>query len=167
MSGGPLDYLELTRQGLCTVIAKALAHVAENGLESDQHFLMTFRSHHPGVVMPPWLKAQYPDEITIVLQHEYRDLAVMDDRFTVGLSFRERGATLVVPYAAVRTFSDPSVNFGIEIPVSDEPLSVGSDNPIVEAIEAVTEHVEKPSSPSGDDDSQASTVVSLDAFRKK
>ena len=172
MPNGPIDYLELTRQALCGVIANALSHVAESGLYGEQHFMLTFNTQHPGVVMPPWLKAKYPNEITIVLQHEYRDLAVMEDRFSVGLSFKERSATLVVPFDAVRTFSDPSVNFALEIPSSEGSSAndtTSSASPIAEALEAVEEAREQAEDEpmANVPDDGGSTVVSLDAFRKK
>lgn len=165
MSDGPIDYLELTREGLRSVMARALEHAAQNGLYEEQHFFLTFLTDHPGVVMPDWLKAQYPQEITIVLQYEYHDLAVMPDRFSVGLSFNARLATLVVPFSAVRTFADPSVNFRIDIPLADDveeahpAISAGDEDG---ALPAPSEMPEE----SGGERTEG-TVVSLDAFRKK
>lgn len=159
--GGPIDYLELTRQGLRSVMSKALSHVAEHGLHGEQHFFLTLLSGHPGVVMPDWLRARYPDEITIVLQFEFTDLAVMNDRFSVELTFNGRAATMVVPFSSVRTFADPSVNFRIDIPLDEDELagagdSDGVDEPDTDEAEAA----EPAPQPEG-------TVVSLDSFRKK
>lgn len=167
---GPIDYLELTREGLRSVMAKSLAHTIEHGLFDEQHFFITYLTTHKGVVMPPWLKAQFPEQITIVLQHEFHDLAVMDDRFSVGLSFSGRTAQLVVPFAAVKTFMDPSVNFQIDIPMPEPETDFGIDPSAESAgaeIETMPERVA-----SGEDGEQADTsseaeVVSLDAFRKK
>ncbi len=166
MSIEPIDYLDLTRKALRGVMADSLSHAAEHGLVQDQHFYITFRTNVRGVVIPDWLQEQYPEEMTIVVQHEFWDLAVMPDRFSIGLSFSNRSVILVVPFASVKTFADPSVNFQLDIPPGglDQEIEVAggvvsemSDAP-VEKTDAKT--AEKP--PSGE-----ATVVSLDAFRKK
>lgn len=162
MPPGPIDYGSLIRDGLRSVMARALAHTVEQGLYGEQHFYISFVTDHSGVVMPDWLRAQFPEEITIVLQHEYEDLAVMADRFSVELSFGGQPAVLVVPFAAVRSFKDPSVGFQIDIPPGDDaPASVAEPGlPVpVEATEPP-----EPDEPPGD---PADRVVSLDAFRKK
>lgn len=109
-----LDYGRMMQRALRQVMAEALGAVAENGLPGDHHFYITFDPSHPGVVMPDWLRERYPRELTIVLQHEFHDLAVLGDRFQVGLSFSGRVATLTVPFDAVETFIDPSVKFGLK-----------------------------------------------------
>jgi hypothetical protein len=165
----PIDYLDLTRKALRGVMAQALSHAAEHGLVDEQHFYITYRTNSRGVVMPDWLHAQYADEMTIVLQHEFWDLAVMPDRFSVKLSFSSRPTTLVVPFAAVKTFADPSVNFQLDIPPGgldpeDEngPRVVSiDDDPAQVDISADADADDKPN---GDGEA---TVVSLDAFRKK
>ncbi len=170
MSAGPIDYLELTREGLRSVMAKSLAHTIAHGLFDDQHFYITFLTTHSGVVMPDWLKAQFPEEITIVLQFEFRDLAVMSDRFTVSLSFSGRPAILVVPFSAVKTFMDPSVNFQIDIPMPETDTVAANEasdpgfamEPDAKGLPA-PEPVETPVN-AGDEEDR---VVSLDAFRKK
>ena len=161
MKAEPIDYLELTRKALRGVMSSALSQAAEHGLVDDQHFYITFRTRHPSVVMPDWLLERYPEEMTIVVQHEYWDLAVMADRFSIGLSFNNRSVTLVVPFAAVKTFADPSVNFQLDIPTGDTEVEeveievVDGDDPrSAEAVDA----------PKKDEEA---TVVSLDAFRKK
>jgi hypothetical protein len=166
----PIDYLELTREGLRSVMAKSLAHTIAHGLVDDQHFYITFLTGHPGVVMPEWLKAQFPEEITIVLQYEFRDLAVMSDRFSVGLSFKGRHAVLVVPFSAVKTFMDPSVNFQIDIPLPEDDSTLqGASGEPGYAMDAppvgLPAPEEKEAAPAAEDDGDR--VVSLDAFRKK
>jgi len=160
----PIDYLDLTRKALRGVMSEALSHAAENGLVGEQHFYITFRTNLRGVVMPDWLQEQYPEEMTIVVQHEFWDLAVMPDRFSIGLSFSNRSVTLVIPFASVKTFADPSVNFQLDIPPggldqeSDGIVSVAEDEDSSEEI-AEAKPEEKPGG--------EATVVSLDAFRKK
>ncbi len=165
MSVEPIDYLDLTRKALRGVMSESLSHAVENGLVGEQHFYITFRTNLRGVVMPDWLQEQYPEEMTIVVQHEYWDLAVMPDRFSIGLSFSARQVTLVIPFAAVKTFADPSVNFQLDIPPGGldqevEPMAAVSDADVqVDETDEASETSENPSS--------EATVVSLDAFRKK
>lgn len=155
MTTRPIDYLQLTRDALRGVMAAALGQAAEHGLSGEQHFFVTFRTNHPGVDLPSWLRERYPDEMTIVIQHEYEDLAVTEDRFSVALSFSNRSVTLVVPFASIVTFADPSVNFQLEIPgVVDEQIE--TDAPAAEDAE-----------PAESEEKGDATVVSLDAFRKK
>jgi hypothetical protein len=169
MTAGPIDYLELTREGLRSVMAKSLAYTIEHGLVDEQHFYITFLTTHSGVVMPDWLKAQFPEEITIVLQYEFRDLAVMSDRFSVSLSFNGRSAILVVPFAAVKTFMDPSVNFQIDIPMPEpDAASAAETEEPGFAMDTATKGLPAPTDrkPVASED-EGDRVVSLDAFRKK
>lgn len=171
MVAAPINYLELTRDGLRSVMARSLAYTIEHGLVDEQHFYITYLSDHPGVVMPEWLKAQFPEEITIVLQYEFRDLAVMSDRFSVTLSFNGRATTLVVPFSAVRTFMDPSVNFRIDIPMPEPDEnrmpSAGGEAAFMVEHSPPKRLPAPPASDMDDDDEPPSSVVSLDAFRKK
>jgi len=164
MKPGPIEYGELIRDGLRSVMARSLAHTVEHGLYGEQHFYISFVTHHPGVVMPEWLREQFPDEIAIILQHEYEDLTVLADRFSVELSFNGQASVLVVPFAAVRMFRDPSVGFQIEIPAGDDlPASV-ADPGSARAVEEQPPAPDPTPEPLGD---PADRVVSLDAFRKK
>lgn len=174
MTVEPIDYLDLTRNALRGVMAASLSHAAENGLIDEQHFYITFRTNLPGVVMPDWLREKYSEEMTIVIQHEYWDLAVMADRFSVVLSFSNRSVTLVVPFATVKTFADPSVNFQLDIPPGgldqEEAEELITDDAEIVSIEATDSDTDDSSDEAASDeperDSEA-TVVSLDAFRKK
>lgn len=114
MSSDPLDYGRLMQHALRGVVREALGVAAEQGLPGEHHFYVSFDTSHPGVDLPDWLARQYPEELTIVLQHEFWDLAVTDDRFSVGLSFSERPATLTVPFDAILTFVDPHAEFGLK-----------------------------------------------------
>ncbi len=166
MDSGPIDYGKLIREGLRSVMARSLKHTLEHGLYGDQHFYITYYTQHSGVVMPDSLRAQFPEEITIVLEYEFEELAVMDDRFSVELSFGGKPTLLVVPFAAVSMFRDPSVNFQIEFPFSDEDMALlpnteGVDSPAAPESDV---KMEQANMPQGD---PANRVVSLDAFRKK
>ena len=169
MSVEPIDYLDLTRKALRGVMSESLTHAAEQGLVGEQHFYITFRTNLRGVVMPDWLLKKYPEEMTIVVQHEYWDLAVMPDRFSIGLSFSDRSVTLVVPFAAVKTFADPSVNFQLEIPPGGWEQEEGAVPSTSEDSDdgSADEATESPASEDDAKESSEATVVSLDAFRKK
>jgi len=169
-----LDYGKMMQKALRRLMAEALGLVAEHGLAGDHHFYITFDPGHPGVVMPDWLKERYPAELTIVIQHEYYDLAVLGDRFQIGLTFSDRPAMLVVPFDAVETFIDPSVKFGLKFDEhgSDE---VAFEGTIAEDGEddATAKPADRPAGdpPSDDDDPDggprgSADVVSLDRFRK-
>lgn len=151
----PLDYARLMQGALRSVVREALGVVAEEGLPPGHHFYVSFDTRHPGVTMPDWLSAQFPEEITIVLQHEFWDLAVAADRFSVSLSFSGRAAALTVPFDAVLTFVDPEAEFGLKFdPVESDdedaaPPPAGEEEP-------------EPDPPGGG----GGEVVSLDRFRK-
>jgi hypothetical protein len=112
-----LPYSYWTEEALRLVVQDALSHAAEHGLPGDHHFYLTFRTSHPGVVMPGHLRARYPQEMTIVLQHKFWDLAVdkQAGTFSVRLSFGGVAALLTVPFAALTAFADPAVRFGLQL----------------------------------------------------
>lgn len=156
MSGETLNYSEVMRDAFLGAARRILAHAAEHGLQGDQHFYISFRTDHPGVVLSAHMKEQHPDEITIVLQHEFWDLAVVADRFSVGLSFDDAPETIVVPMQALTRFVDPMAKFGFEIPSSE---SEEAGEPSADSEPEASGEAE---SPPGD-----GQVVSLDAFRKR
>lgn len=148
------------------VVQSALQTVAVRGLPGDHHFYITFRTHGDGVSIPSRLRDQYPEEMTIVLQYQYHDLTVADDGFGVTLSFNNRQERLEIPYAAITTFADPSVNFALQF------------QPIGDVIEEAADEMEEggyPPTPDAEDGDEKPTppetggdnVVTLDAFRKK
>lgn len=154
--GMSLNYGQLMQKAMRKMMADVLAQVAEHGLPGEHHFYISFETEHPGVDIPDWLRETYPDEMTIVLQEWFADLAVTSDRFSVTLNFSDQAQTLVVPLEAVRTFVDPSVKFGLKF---DGHEADGDED---EPFESVG------SNPDEEDDGTAATaeVVSLDKFRK-
>jgi uncharacterized protein len=162
-----LPYDDWAEEAMRHVVVRALRHAAEHGLPGEHHFYLTFRTDHPAVVIPPRLRAQYPQEMTIVLQHQYWDLEIGEDRFAVTLSFQKQLERLIVPFAAVRSFADPSVNFALEF-ADPEAKPAASDNvpmplaaPPAPAGEPPAAPAEKPAAkPTGE-------VVALDSFRKR
>ena len=156
-----LPYDAWTEDALRGVVVRALRHVMANGLPGGHHFYITFRTDMPGVAVPTRLLAQYPQEMTIVLQHQFWDLRVTDDDgvFSVGLSFGGVPSTLTVPLIAVTAFADPQVRFGLRF-TPPEAEAVPDAEP-----EAETEPgAEEDSAPAADAGPQ---VVSLDAFRRR
>jgi hypothetical protein len=150
------DYPKLVETALRGVMREALARTAREGLPGDHHFYVTFRTRAPGVGIPNYLLGKFPDEMTIVLQHQFRALEVGDHAFSVNLSFQSRSERLRIPFDAVTTFADPSVNFGLkfEVPAAQhgEPAAPPAEIPPPAPAE--------PARP-------AAEVVTLDQFRKR
>lgn len=114
-------YDKMVEAALRGVVKSALEEVIEKGLFDDHHFYITFRTDHPGVEIPDYLKDRYPGEMTIVLQHQFYDLEVNDKRFTVMLKFNNVPERLQIPLTAITIFTDPSVNFALQFqPLSEE-----------------------------------------------
>jgi hypothetical protein len=149
-----LPYEDWIESAMRQVVAQAVAHVAENGLPGEHHFYLTFRTDHPGVVIPPRLRAQYPQEMTIVLQHQFWDLKMDTEAglISVGLSFGGVPASLVIPLDAVTGFADPHVRYGLRFRAGAEPDA--EETPEPDAAET-----EKPDT--------TPQVVSLDSFRRR
>jgi hypothetical protein len=159
MSTRSIDYGNLVERALRQVVRSALAQVASHGVPAKHQLYVTFRTNHQGVVLSDHLHARYPSEMTIVLEHEFWDLQVDDDRFAVTLSFSETPERLEIPFEAVTVFADPGVEFGLQF-TGDE----GGGG----AVEATPLPPPKPSSDaSGPRPGESAEVVTLDRFRKK
>ena len=154
---GSIDYGNLMYAAMRSLIQDVLSQVAESGLPGDHHFLITFDTMHPDVEIADWLSDRYPDKMTIVMQHWFDNLEVSDEGFTVTLNFGDRPETLFVPFDAIKTFVDPSVEFGLRFETQDED----EDGPPPAPPEGPES--EKDSGGEGEDSPQ---VVSLDSFRK-
>src|SRR5437762_7732793 len=109
-----IRYDVLARDAMRGMLRRVLDDAAKRGLPGDHHFYITFLTQAEGVKLSPRLMAQYPEEMTIILQHQFWDLVVTDDRFEVGLSFGSVPEKLVVPFSAIKAFLDPSVQFGLQ-----------------------------------------------------
>jgi uncharacterized protein len=120
MSTDHIRYDLLTQDALRGLVRRVLADAARIGLPGDHHFFISFRTQYPGVNIPARLAEKFPEEITIVLQHQFWDLNVSDQGFEVGLSFGNAPERLVVPFAAVTAFFDPSVDFGVKFEVEED-----------------------------------------------
>lgn len=153
------NYGRLMQRAMRGLMAEVLSRISERGLPGDHHFFISFDVTHPGVDVPDWLRAEHPKELSIILQYEFSDLAVTSDRFSVSLSFGDRLATLVVPFDAVKTFADPSENFGLRFDATD---AKEKEDGAPETSEAAAPARKTSETPKGD-----AEVVSLDSFRKK
>ena len=129
MATDHIRYDVLTRDALRGVLRRVLSDAAAHGLPGEHHFFITFLSTAEGVKLSPRLLAQYPDEMTIILQHQFWDLLVHEDRFEVGLSFGGIPERLAVPFAAIKSFFDPSVQFGLQFETTDVDTEAGAEVP--------------------------------------
>jgi hypothetical protein len=145
---GAINYDSLVQTALRNVIRDVLVGVVNHGLFGNHHFYITFATNHPWTDIPDYLKDDYPDEMVIVLQHEFWDLEVKDDRFAVTLCFDNANERISVPFAAIIDFVDPSVKFGLQ-------FMPGYDEEIVAAVDVKDKQM------------ASGNVVSLDDFRKK
>lgn len=159
MSNDTLRYDKMIDVALRGVVKQAIREVAEQGLSGDHHFYLTFRTDYPGVEIPSYLKAQYPDEITIVLQYQFYGLEVDDERIAVTLSFNNKNERLRIPIPAITTFADPSVNFALQFQSSFDEAAAEDEE---EEAAAPAAKAEEPAEPP-----KRGEVVALDAFRKK
>ncbi len=155
-----MDYGTLEQEALRGVVRLALLRAAQpEGLPGEHHLYITFKTRAAGVSLPPDVVAKYPDEMTIVLQHQYWDLAVEPDLFSVMLKFGGMPKVLTVPYSALTRFADPGVDYLLQFdPPEIEP------EPVLE-MKSDTRAAPEGSSDDGPDDGPK--VVSLDQFRKK
>ncbi len=151
-----IDYGNLMHRAMRGLIQEVLADVEENGLPGQHHFFITFDSMHPDVEIADWLSDRYPDEMTVVMQHWYDGLKVTDEGFSVTLNFGEKPEPLYIPYDAIKTFVDPSVEFGLRFETQDDE---DDEETTAEApMEVVSDDDEAPR--------EAAEIVSLDSFRK-
>ena len=171
-----IRYDLLVQDALRSVVRRVLSDTARMGLLGEHHFNIAFKTRAPGVVAPAAVKSRFPDEMSIILQHEFWDLVVTQDAFEVSLNFSRKPERLTVPFDAITGFSDPSVPFGFKLeprvseeaprtnpaPHRPEPQSpAASTNPPAAAAKPVAP-AEKTADPGG-----PGKVVSIDAFRKK
>lgn len=155
MSEDLIRYDNLIETALREVVYQAMSGIVQTGLPGDHHFYISFLTKAPGVEIPEYLKEKYPDEMTIVLQHQFFGLTVTPETFSVMLSFNNVKERLTIPFAAITTFADPSVNFALQfqsMPAEDNQEDSPPDD-----------------GPSGGDKPEEKTgeVIRLDKFRKK
>lgn len=159
MAEDHMRYDILAQEALRGVVRKVLAEVSRTGLPGDHHFFISFATRAPGVRISEELLKQYDKEMTIVLQNQFWDLKVTESSFEVGLSFNGQPEMLHIPFAAIKGFFDPSVQFGLQFDPATAPDERDAEEAAADA--ATAEGGEAKAEASGE------KVVSLDAFRKK
>jgi uncharacterized protein len=185
-----IRYDLLVQEALRSVVRKVLSDAARDGLQGEHHFYITFKTHAPGVRLSTRMRNQYPNEMTIILQHQFWGLNVLEQGFEVGLSFQKIPETLFIPFDALTGFFDPSVQFGLkfesEIGANDVegPLDPARTAESSQDIAAVASDGEKSQAAGGTlgflpgaradegaadaaPQSEEAKVISIDAFRKK
>lgn len=174
MSEDLLGYNEMVETAMRSVVRQALERAAKGGLPGNHHFYITFRTDHPDVMIPDRLRAQYPEEMTIVLQHQFWGLVADDEGFDVELSFNKIHEHLRIPYDSLITFADPSVNFGLqfhvevdEAPSRASPPAASDEKGPNAPPEDLTMDDETPADEGEAAKEEGDNVVTLDAFRKK
>jgi len=160
-----IGYKALTDAALRGVVRDALRRVEKQGLVGAHHFRITFKTRFPGVDIPDFLHEQYPDEMMIILQHQFWGLKVTEEQFEVTLSFRKIPAALTIPFAALTAFVDPGVQFGLQFRSENEPKPAPVMVPMPASDMAEEPPAGEPAVPP--EKNPAGEVVSLDSFRKK
>lgn len=156
-----IDYGNLMHRAMRSLIQTVLEDVQKDGLPGQHHFFITFDTMHPDVEIADWLSDRYPGEMTIVIQHWFADLDVSDEGFAITLNFGDNPEPLYVPYDAIKTFVDPSVEFGLRFETQDEDTNAGNDA----ADEAPMDEMVEPAE-GAEEPPREAEVVSLDKFRK-
>ncbi|MBD3803780.1 hypothetical protein BMG00_01290 [Thioclava marina] len=149
-----IDYGNLMHDAMRGLIQTVLRDIAANGLPGEHHFFITFDTRHPDAELADWLRERYPEEMTIVIQHWYDNLEVGEDEFSITLNFGNSPEPLVVPFDAITTFVDPSVEFGLRFETQDYEDDEEEDD-------FEDEDEPEETAPRGE-----AEVVSLDKFRK-
>jgi hypothetical protein len=170
----PVDHIRydlLTQDALRSVIRTVLTDVAVKGLPGDHHFYITFDTRADGVRLSARLKASYPQEMTIVLQHQFWELKVAKDDFEVGLAFNGIPERLHIPFQAVKAFMDPSVQFGLQFAVDKEEArgtrADGAETAKPAAAQEPAPSTIAPDEPTPAREEGSAEVVRFDRFRKK
>jgi hypothetical protein len=158
LSWDSIDYPKIVQDALRDAVRRLLELAAEHGLPGEHHFFLAFRTQHPGVQVPPFLRDQYPEEMTIIIQHQYWDLEVAPEDFSVVLSFNAARHRLVVPFAALTAFFDPVAQFALRF--EPEPGAAAASEP--EPAETTG-----PAAPAAPEPGRSGEVIRFDPKRRK
>lgn len=161
MTDNIIKYDEMVQNALIGVVRDILTDTEKHGLPGEHHFYITFQTTHPGVIMPPYLRERYEDDMTIVLQNQFWDLVVEKDYFEIALSFNRNKEHLKIPFDALLGFFDPSVDFGLHFNTEVDP----SEEDDVEEIPTISEAADEDTSDA--EVEEKDNIVTLDAFRNK
>ncbi len=158
-----LRYDKMVEAALRGVVREALARAAANGMPGAHHFYITFKTGFEGVELPAHLRAKHPEEMTVVLEHQFWDLEVEEERFAVTLSFQNKPERLVIPFEAILSFADPAVKFGLQFQQAAAANQGGQSPDAAETAPGSATAAQHPAK-SGD---KGADVVNIDKFRKK
>ena len=156
-----LNYELLVEDALRSVVRSSLSIVQKVGLPGETHFYIGFSTIHKGVEIDDHLRVKHPENMTIVLQHQFADLIVSDDEFSVTLFFGGKPSPMIIPFGAVTSFNDPSVGFGLQFGIADEDDSGDDDH------DDISPSDNEPTQSNDDASDNSADVVSLDTFRKR
>ncbi|WP_187430087.1 hypothetical protein ROLI_023750 [Roseobacter fucihabitans] len=163
-----IDYGNLMHEAMRGLIKKVLEDISANGLPGSHHFFITFDTSHPDAELADWLSDRYPGEMTVVMQHWYENLDVGVDGFAITLNFGDAPEALYIPYDAIKTFVDPSVEFGLRFETQDEE-EARPGTELAKRPNAPLPAVKTPTKTDADSkksDAKDAEIVSLDSFRK-
>jgi len=155
-----LDYGSLMHRAMRGLIFNVLEQVRDHGLPGNHHFFITFDTTHPDLQLADWLKDRYPEEMTVVIQHWFDNLEVREDGFSITLNFGDQPEPIQIPFDAIQTFVDPSVEFGLRF--ENQDMDEIEDEAEADETETSTEATET----SDAEPRQEAEVVSLDQFRR-
>jgi hypothetical protein len=161
-----IDYSTLVDEAMHSIVKRSLKIFSEAKTRDEHHFFISFITHYPGVVLSSKLRNKYPDEMTIVLQYQFEDLIVNDDKFSVTLSFDNTKERIEMPFKSLTAFADTSVKFGLQFKHYEDDLDqydegLDEDEIVSIAVDEVEKHLNQVKN------LEKSNVVSLDTFRKK
>ncbi|MEP4196059.1 MAG: ClpXP protease specificity-enhancing factor SspB [Aliishimia sp.] len=173
-----IEYGSLMHDAMRGLIQKVLEQVAKSGLPADHHFFITFDTSHPDAELADWLSDRYPTEMTVVMQHWYDKLEITNEGFSVTLNFGDQPEPLYIPYDAIKTFVDPSVEFGLRFEAETEDDAADDATSAVTKLDSVPEQakpkpkpkakakVDTPKDDAEPEPAKDADIVSLDSFRK-
>jgi hypothetical protein len=160
------DYQPLIDEAMLSIVRKILLDTQDNGLEADRCFYISFLTDYPEVILSNHIRRRYPKEITIILQYQYKNLQVLEDRFSVNIAFNSIPETIEIPFSALTSFVDPSVNFSLQFKQGndyDELISLDiekKDNNSIKMQPKTTPTAKNTAKKAGE-------VIAIDKFRKK
>ena len=161
-----IDYQSLIDEAMLAIVRKILLDTQDNGLAEDQCFYISFRTDYPEVILSKQVRQRYPKEITIVLQYQYKNLQVLEDRFSVNIAFNSIPETIEIPFSALKGFVDPSVNFSLQFRKNNDNEDI-VDTVIEKESKDSIRMKPKATSTTKKADKKAGEVIAIDKFRKK
>lgn len=160
-----VDYQTLLDKAMLGIVKTILIQVQEEGLKDEQCFYISFRTDFPGVILSGYIKQRYPKEITIVLQHQFKNLRVLSDKFSINIAFGGVAETIEVPFSALTSFVDPIADFNLQFKRDKKEKEVEELKPQIQAdLKKMT--VRKLTKVQGSG-GKSGEIIAIDKFRKK